>query len=245
MTEAIKAILPVIQNHEIFGKHDFRLVGGTALSYHINHRISEDLDFCLTHELPLEDIQSFIEFCIEKFGIDNINYIEPSQAIKEDFLLGGDNVEYYLQTWIINGIKMQFFDGGSNTGTKEFFSQDSFTTIGNIKVASLETIFKMKSLMFYKRTKSRDLYDMLKFYELPELGFTPQMTKSLIMQYDLLYCTDEYFNTLWLESFQNRKYLSERDEGLAGLVGDVKSFEAMRSELIAYFIPHPPPSFSS
>jgi hypothetical protein len=51
MTEAIKKILPVIQNHEIFKQHDFRLVGGTALSYHINHRISEDLDFCLTHEL--------------------------------------------------------------------------------------------------------------------------------------------------------------------------------------------------
>ena len=56
MTEAIKKILPIIQDHDIFTKHDFRLVGGTALSYHINHRIFEDLDFCLTQELPLEDI---------------------------------------------------------------------------------------------------------------------------------------------------------------------------------------------
>lgn len=34
MTEAIEQILPIIQDHEIFKKHDFRLVGGTALSYH-------------------------------------------------------------------------------------------------------------------------------------------------------------------------------------------------------------------
>lgn len=170
------------------------------------------------------------------FGMENINYIEPSQAIKEDFLLGGDNVEYYLQTWIVNGIKIQFFDGGSNAGTKEFFDQDIYTTIGNIKIASLETIFKMKSLMFYKRTKSRDLYDMLHFYELNDDRFTPNATKTLIMQYEPLYCTDEYFQTMWLESFKNKKYLVERDEGLAGLVGEPKSFEEMRIEIIKYFL---------
>jgi len=235
MTEAIKKILPVIQDHEIFKQHDFRLVGGTALSYHINHRISEDLDFCLTHELPLEAIQSFIEFCINTFGMDNINYIEPSQAIKEDFLLGGDNVEYYLQTWIVNGVKIQFFDGSSNTGTKEFLAQDRYTTIGNIKIASIDTIFKMKSLMFYKRTKSRDLYDMLCFYGLKEDQFTAKETKKLIMQYEPLYCTDEYFRTMWLESFKSKKYMKERDEGLAGLVGEPKSFEAMRGELVELF----------
>jgi predicted nucleotidyltransferase component of viral defense system len=235
MTEAIKKILPVIQDHEIFKQHDFRLVGGTALSYHINHRISEDLDFCLTHELPLEAIQSFIEFCIDTFGMENIDYIEPSQAIKEDFLLGGDNVEYYLQTWMVNGIKIQFFDGGSNTGTKEFLVQDHYTTIGNIKIASIETIFNMKSLMFYKRTKSRDLYDMLCFYGLTGDRFTPQETKKLIMQYEPLYCTDEYFRTMWLESFKSKKYVEERDEGLAGLVGKPKSFEAMREELVYFF----------
>jgi len=235
MTEAIKQILPIIQDHDIFKKHDFRLVGGTALSYHINHRISEDLDFCLTQELPLEDIQSFIEFCIDKFGMDSIDYIEPSQAIKEDFLLGGDNVEYYLQTWMVNGIKIQFFDGGSNTGTKEFLSQDHYTTIGNIKIASIETIFKMKSLMFYKRTKSRDLYDMLCFYGLKDIRFTPQETKLLIMRYESLYCSDEYFRTMWLESFKSKKYVEERDEGLAGLVGKPQSFEEMRQELVGLF----------
>ncbi len=143
MTEAIKRLLPYIQEHEIFTKHDFRLVGGTALSYHIGHRISEDLDFCLTKELPLEDIELFIEYCVSMFGIKNVEYIEPSKAVAEDFLVGGDNVEYYLQTWTVNGVKLQFFDGAPHLGTKDFFAQDQFQTIGHIKVSSIETIFNL------------------------------------------------------------------------------------------------------
>ncbi len=235
MTEAIRQLLPHIQNHEIFFKHDFRLVGGTALSYHIAHRISEDLDFCLTKELPLADIQSFIEHCITLFGFEKIEYIQPSSAIMEDFLLGGDNVEYYLQTWMVNGVKIQFFDGGGNVGTKEFLKEDEFTQIGHIKVASTDTIFKMKSMMFYKRTKSRDLFDMLMMYKVLGTAYTPKITKDLIMKHDPLYCNDEYFKMMWLESFKTKKYLPQRDEGLAGLTGEVKTFEEMRKELVLLF----------
>ena len=151
----------------------------------------------------------------------------------EDFLLGGDNVEYYLQTWMINGVKIQFFDGGSNAGTKEFFAEDQYTKIGHIKVSSVDTIFKMKSMMFYKRTKSRDLFDMLMMYKLPEAKYNPKATQELIMKYDPLYYSDEYFQTLWIESFKTKKYLPERDEGLAGLTEIIKSFEEMRKELIS------------
>lgn len=226
MTEAIRTLLPYIQNHEIFLKHDIRLVGGTALSYHIEHRIAENLDFCLTKELPLDDIGSFIEYCTAVFGIENIEYIDPSRAVMEDFLIGGDNVEYYLQTWMVNGVKIQFFDGGANPGTKEFFEKDTYENIGNIKISSLDTIFNMKSMMFYKRTKSRDLFDMLSMYALPEKRYSPQATKKLIMKYDSL-----YFNSLWIESFKGKEYLPERDEGLAGLTETSRTFGQMRSEL--------------
>ncbi len=232
MTEAIKKLLPYIQDHKIFLNHDFRLVGGTALSYHLDHRISEDLDFCLTKELPLDDIQSFIEYCTDTFGIANIEYIDPSRAIMEDFLIGGDNVEYYLQTWMINGVKIQFFDGAPNLGTKDFFEIDEYQKIGNIKVASLDTIFKMKSMMFYKRTKSRDLFDMLTMYALIDNRYTPEATKKLIMQYDALYFNEKYFYSLWIESFKNKTYLKERDEGLSGLTNDPKTYEQMRSALV-------------
>jgi len=217
MTEKIKQLLPHIQNHYIFSKHDFRLVGGTALSYHVEHRISEDLDFCLQGDLPLADIQGFIEDCIKMFGIKNIDYIEASNAVVEDFLLGGSNVEYYLQTWVVNGVKIQFYDGSGHLGAADIFQEDECTAIGDIKVSSMDTIFKMKSLMFYKRTKSRDLFDMLTMYSSKDGGYTPEHTKSLIMKYDKLYYNDEAFNSLWLETFENKEYNKDMDEGLMGL----------------------------
>ena len=235
MTEGIKQLLPLIQDDPLFSQYDFRLVGGTALSFHINHRISEDLDFCLTEQLPLEDIAVFIKSCTERFGFESIEYIEPSQAMMEDFLMGGDNVEYYLQTWIVNGVKLQFFDGSSNLGTREFLQSDTFIKIGNIKISSLDTIFKMKSMMFYKRTKARDLFDMLSLYALDNPDFSPMATKRLIMEFEKLYHNEENFKLLWLHSFQNKQYIKERDEGLFGLTNEIKTYQEMRKELVDLF----------
>lgn len=235
MTDKIKALLPLIQNHVLFDRYDFRLVGGTALSYHIEHRISEDLDFCLQGDLPLEAIQGFIQYCIDDFGIENVDYMEASAAVVEDFLLGGSNVEYYLQTWIVNGVKIQFYDGSGHLGAKDISKIDKYSSIGSIKVSSLDTIFKMKSLMFYKRTKSRDLFDMLQMYNLDSKRYTPAATKKLIMTYDKLYYNDEAFTILWLESFASKKYNKDMDEGLMGLTYQPKSFFEMRDELVSAF----------
>ncbi len=43
MTQQLKLVLNDIKSHSIFKNNDFRLAGGTALSFHINHRLSEDL----------------------------------------------------------------------------------------------------------------------------------------------------------------------------------------------------------
>jgi len=91
VTDRIKQLLPLIQDDLLFSQHDFRLVGGTALSYHINHRISEDLDFCLTEQLPLEDIAVFTKSCTERFGFENIEYIEPSRAMIEAVILAHES----------------------------------------------------------------------------------------------------------------------------------------------------------
>lgn len=55
------------------------------------------------------------------------------------------------------------------------------------------------------------------------------------MQLEPLYCTEEYFQTMWLESFKTKKYLAERDEGLAGLVGELQTFDEMRMNLVKLF----------
>jgi hypothetical protein len=40
---------------------------------------------------------------------------------------------------------------------------------------------------------------------------------------------------MWIESFKTKKYLAERDEGLAGLVGELQTFEEMRTKLVKLF----------
>lgn len=232
MTENIKTLLPHIQSHPIFKNNDFRLVGGTAMSYHLEHRVSEDLDFCILGDLPLKDIENFIEFCIERFSIENVDSIYPAESIKNDFLIGGSNVEYYLQTWIVNGVKIQFYDGSGHLGAHAIFENDSPTKIGDIRVASLDAIFKMKSLMFYKRAKSRDLFDMLTFYNMKNANYTPFQTKQLIMKYDKLYYNEESFQMLFIDSFANKQYIKELDEGLMGLTLNPSTFFKMREDIV-------------
>jgi len=152
MTDNIKQLLPLIENHAVFTEHDFRLIGGTALSYHLQHRISEDLDFCIAANLPTEAIADFITSCVERFGEEQIDFIAPSQATKDDFEIHGDTVENYLQNWKIKNVRVTFFDAREGVGTKEILAENDFTQIGNIKISGLDTIFKLKSLMFYKRS---------------------------------------------------------------------------------------------
>ena len=67
----------------------------------------------------------------------------------------------YQQDWSINGVKVTFTECAENIGLNEFLYKSDFVSYGNVKIFSIQTIFKMKFLLFYKRTKSRDYFDML------------------------------------------------------------------------------------
>lgn len=234
MTESIKALLPYIQTHKLFREHDFRLIGGTALSYHLEHRISEDLDFCTVSDLPVEAIAEFISDCVSTFGEENVDFIEPAQGVVDDFEIHGERVEDYLQNWKIGKVRVTFFDGREGAGTREVLAENDFTMRGNIKIAGLQTIFKLKSLMFYKRSKSRDLFDMLTFYNLNDPKYAPQETKRLIEQYEPAYRGKEGF-ALWRHAYEHRSYDKYRDEGLHGLTVEPKSFHEMKKDILELF----------
>ncbi len=234
MTESIKALLPHIQDHDLFREHDFRLVGGTALSYHLGHRISEDLDFCTVSDLPTDAIAGFIADCVSVFGTENVDFIPPAQGIIDDFEIHGEHVENYLQNWKIGNVRVTFFDGRESVGMREILAENDFSSIGCIRIAGLDTIFKLKSLMFYKRSKSRDLFDMLTFYRLNDPKYSPQETKRLIEQYEPAYRGKDGF-ALWLHAYGHRPYDRYRDEGLHGLTMEAKSFHEMKREILELF----------
>ena len=104
-------------------------------------------------------------------------------------------------------------------GLKDILENDKFILNGNIKISSTDAIFKMKSLMFYKRVKSRDYFDLLTLYE---KGFIPKDTIELIQNYELAY-QDRGIELFYLKLSQ-QVYKKEFDEPLTGLTKDVKSF---------------------
>jgi predicted nucleotidyltransferase component of viral defense system len=122
---------------------DFTLVGGTSIAIQINHRLSEDLDFCKW--VPVSNVSNGIE----------IKVIE--QELKERFgevrtnQLSFDQVDFYVK-----GVKLSFFnDVGFNVPKFE-----SIPFLGNIRYAPLEVIASMKIKTMFQRNTFRDYYDV-------------------------------------------------------------------------------------
>lgn len=130
---------------EGFSKIDYirnwTLVGGTALSIHLQHRLSEDLDFFIEKSTFSQE-RTHIEKMIanlEEQGYDCVMTHNNSESLDYE----------------IEGVKVTFF----SSGLKNLKSNCS--TYKNIEVASIETIIamKMEAIISY-RTKTRDFYDI-------------------------------------------------------------------------------------
>jgi hypothetical protein len=154
---------------------NFTLIGDSALSIYLNHRISEDLDFFS----PLPSLQSA--------GIDNLlNEIntDRSYLILNSYTNGLD--------LSINGVKVTFFaNNWDRLNERKILLNNSF--IGNLE---LITAMKMNTLSL--RAKYRDYYDLYilnrEVFEINEiyklaLEYIPGMTKK-IFSMQLIYIDD-------------------------------------------------------
>jgi predicted nucleotidyltransferase component of viral defense system len=118
---------------------DFVLVGGTGLSVQINHRLSEDLNFCTwsTENFDTKNIQSILELHFD------IKQIEQLSVNHIDFYVGDSKT------------KISFFK--DNTNNPIIHGNELYK---NIKVASIKAIGAMKLNVLNHRSKFRDLYDL-------------------------------------------------------------------------------------
>lgn len=124
---------------------EFVLVGGTALSLAIHHRLSEDLDFCKwTKDTSAKNGISFKEIKKEldsSFSKVFMNVIDFDQV---DFLLN-------------EKVKIQFF----NEVGYNITSHTDFKTLkGNLRIAPVNLIAAMKIKTMFQRTTFRDYYDI-------------------------------------------------------------------------------------
>lgn len=122
---------------------DFVLVGGTSIAIQIDHRLSEDLDFC-----------KWVSASNASNGIE-VKLIE--QELKEKFgevktnQLSFDQVDFYVKD-----VKLTFFNEVDYNVPK--FEPVQF--VGNIQYAPLDVIASMKVKTMFQRNTFRDYYDV-------------------------------------------------------------------------------------
>jgi predicted nucleotidyltransferase component of viral defense system len=121
---------------------DYTLIGGTALSLQINHRVSEDIDFCKwrTHKSEINKVNvSLIYRELSNIGVLQQNYLEDN------------HVDYRL-----NDVKITFF---CNNRYKTLVNLQPFPFLNNIQLADINSIGILKLEALFNRQKFRDYYD--------------------------------------------------------------------------------------
>lgn len=132
----------------------FVLVGGTALSMHLDHRISEDLDFMIPQaKLPRASIEALKRVC-HASGFDWVPNDRPEGLM--EFEDTGLNYHDYQQDYVVGGaVKVSLV------------APDPEVTVllragapKGPRVATLEEIFRLKCVACANRSKTRDWLDM-------------------------------------------------------------------------------------
>jgi Nucleotidyl transferase AbiEii toxin, Type IV TA system len=142
----------------------FTLVGGTALTLHLGHRISEDLDFVtVNHRLPRPRLNGLVRLA-QEFGF----HIESddSQDAYEEFLIAGMSLHDYQQNFLVNGVKLNIFTAQSDLVA---MLDSTGAPVPHPRVATLPELFRTKALASANRCASRDWLDL---YILFQHGFT-------------------------------------------------------------------------
>jgi predicted nucleotidyltransferase component of viral defense system len=150
MTANVIKTLKKIQDLDLFND-DLYFIGGTALSYYINHRISEDIDVVSINILNHKVIISLMLSV-------NANKIKDENVFA--LRLAGLFPDEHMLKFNLDGVKVEFFKA-SRTLQLEILKQSSFTQFenSNIKILDVTSIAKLKIVALFSRDKSRDLFD--------------------------------------------------------------------------------------
>ena len=140
LKETEKLLLELSGYKEIEG---FIFTGGSALSYYLKHRFSEDLDFFYSASSNMLDKKN-IRKLIDKLSNKNYKIIN---ALDEE-----EQLDFY-----IDNVKITFC-AYSKFG--HLLHENNKILFGNIKIAELDVLTAMKVDALIGREKIRDYYDL-------------------------------------------------------------------------------------
>jgi hypothetical protein len=122
---------------------NYMLMGGTALSLQLNHRYSEDLDFCRWHKTKNERLEVdwyHIQQQLSTIGNTKVVLLENTQC---DFL--------------VEGVRVTFL---ADNKFKQPEGLRKIHCLNNIYLVDVESIAVMKMEIMTHRNVFRDYYDM-------------------------------------------------------------------------------------
>ncbi len=150
MTADVKKVIQKIYNYDLF-ESELYFVGGTALSFYLEHRISEDIDIVFSKMLPYDKIVPTItSLGAKKLQDENVTALRMAGLFPDEYIL----------KFILDGVKIEFFQANRPI-QKEILSNASFTNFENsrLKILDLKSVAKLKMVALVLREKSRDLFD--------------------------------------------------------------------------------------
>ncbi len=191
---------------------NFTLIGGTALSIQIGHRLSEDLDFWVPAEkMSGSQIDQIVD-SLRTTG-SNVQLATPAWKITQAKINGQDLLSI-SRDYVVDGVKLTFFS--RNDAPYLHFSkmskvQDSLTAFN---IMSFEAIFEMKSWLISQRIRSRDLFDLmimlqtraktvrdiLEAGELADVSYSREYAKEVLLGNVPLDGNDEGFESIDLKT---------------------------------------------
>lgn len=139
VTPLLKSVLISLMETKTFDS--YRLVGGTALSLQLGHRISIDIDLFSDIEYGTVDFYEIEHFLKKNFKYTD--YLDVPPAIGKSYLIGEDRE---------NTIKLDVFY--TDTFIQNLIEQDS------IRMATIEEIIAMKLEVIQNGGRKKDFWDL-------------------------------------------------------------------------------------
>jgi predicted nucleotidyltransferase component of viral defense system len=120
---------------------NFRLVGGTALSLHIGHRKSVDIDLFSDAEYGSLDFAAMTSFLVNHFSY--VDYVAIDPALGRSYFIGDSKQ---------NSVKLDLYY------TDPFILP--YLTINSIRMATIEDITAMKIDVVQRGGRKKDFWDV-------------------------------------------------------------------------------------
>ncbi|WP_286894849.1 MULTISPECIES: nucleotidyl transferase AbiEii/AbiGii toxin family protein [Sphingobacterium] len=140
VNDLLRDTLLTLMKADVFST--FRLVGGTALSLHLGHRESVDIDLFSDVPYGSLDFESIDNYLKDTFSyVDHLSNIAP--AMGKSYTIGNDKN---------NSVKLDVFY--ADPFIQELIEED------NIRLASIEEIIAMKIDVIQRGGRKKDFWDL-------------------------------------------------------------------------------------